>query len=379
MSLEVCDRRVLGAVRCLDATTGAPLLVPVSVTAKGISFVRNRSGYYVIFGALGYPSLQAHTTVFQEPPTTSDHESVPPLGSVPIKFQVSDPNGQYLPRGYTLSLPRDPDPENANQSNSLFQPANVLLYPTPTARTVPGWAVIRATVQEEGTNPQRLPWTLIRVVPNSSSVVGDKSLSEIINFNETNNKLYITLDGTSRELSLPELSLSRAEVVNAINNEINQSFENELPVDYVQLTPIQQLEISTDSSAQFSSIRVRANPALGFITDVPKPIARGMADWRGEALVAVPGIPVTTWETGDTEGGSPTTTAISVTLDILFDPVLNKIPDQTDFSILSDPNKGYIPNPDLLEAQWHNLPSGSISYQLASGLDRADILSVTLT
>ncbi len=373
MSLEVRDRRVLGAVRCLDATTGAPLRESVLMTAKGISFGRNRSGYYVIFGASGYPSLQAHTTVFQKPPAT------PVLGSVTVELQVSDPSGQYLPRRYTLPLPRDPAPENANQSNSLFQPAPVVLYPAPTARTAPGWAVIRATVQEEGINSQRLPWALIRVVPNSSSVVGDEPLSETINFNETNNKLYITLDGTSSELSLPEGSLSRAEIVDAINNEINQSFEDELPVDYVQLTPSQQLEISTDSSVQFSSIRVRANPALGFLTDAPQPIARGMADWRGEALVAVPGIPVTTWETGDTEDGSPTTTAISVTLDILFDPVLNKIPDQTDFSILSDPNKGYIPNPDVLETQWHNLPSGSISYQLASGLDRADILSVTLT
>ncbi len=68
---------------------------------------------------------------------------------------------------------------------------------------------------------------------------------------------------------------------------------------------------------------------------------------------------------------------ISVTLDIVFDPVLNKIPDRADFSILSDPNKGYIPNPDVLETRWHDLPSDSISYQLASGLDLADILSVT--
>ena len=374
MSLECIDRRVLGAVRCLDATTGSLLSNPMLVKAKGINFGRNRSGYYVILGAPGYPSLQAHTSVFQQPLAT------PALGSVTVELQVSDPSGQYLPRLYNLPLPRDPLPQNADRSNSLFQPADILLYPTPIAHTASGWAVIRATVREDGIKPQRLPWSLIRVVPNSSSVVSDEPLSDSIDLDETNNKLHITLDGTSRELSLPSGSRSRELVVNEINNAINQAFGGGVQLNYAELTETNQLAISTDSSAQFSSIRVRANSALGFLTDVPLAIARGMADWRGEALVAVPGIPVTTWETGETEDASPMKNEISVTLDIVFDPVLKKISDQADLSILSNPNKGYIPNPDVLETRWHDLhdlPSDSISYQLASGLDRADILSVT--
>ncbi len=371
MSLDCIDRRVLGAVRCLDATTGSSLSNPVLLKAKGINFGRNRSGYYVILGAPGYPSLQAHTRVFQQPPAT------PALGSVTVELQVSDPSGQYLPRRYKLPLPRDPLPQNADRSNSLFQPADILLYPTPIAHTAPGWAVIRATVREDGINPQRLPWSLIRVVPNSSSVVSDEPLSDSIDLDETNNKLHITLDGTSRELSLPSGSRARVQVVNDINNAINQAFGAGVQLNYAELTDTNQLAISTDSSDHFSSIRVRANLALGFLTDVPLATARGMADWRGEALVVVPGIPVTTWETGEAEDASPMKNEISVTLDIVFDPLLNKISDRADLSILSDPNKGYIPNPDVLEMRWHDLPSDSISYQLASGLDRADILSVT--
>ncbi len=90
-------------------------------------------------------------------------------------------------------------------------------------------------------------------------------------------------------------------MVNDINNAINQAFGGGVQLNYAELTETNQLAISTDSSAQFSSIRVRANSALGFLTDVPLATALGMADWRGEALVAVTGIPVTTWETGETE------------------------------------------------------------------------------
>ncbi len=69
---------------------------------------------------------------------------------------------------------------------------------------------------------------------------------------------------------------------------------------------------------------------------------------------------------------------IDVTLEIVFNPLLTTIPITSDLSVLTDPNAGYLPDPDDLEARRASLRSGSLPYKLASGRDRADTLAVTL-
>jgi hypothetical protein len=75
-------------------------------------------------------------------------------------------------------------------------------------------------------------------------------------------------------------------------------------------------------------------------------LARGMSDGRGEALVVVPGIPVTTFSTGN---GSPLATEIDVLIEAIFDAAA-----------------GAIPDPDSIEGK-NGLPTASSPQKLAAG------------
>jgi hypothetical protein len=88
-------------------------------------------------------------------------------------------------------------------------------------------------------------------------------------------------------------------------------------------------------------------------------LASGLSDRRGEALVAVPGIPVTTWEEGE---GPVLATQVEVTLKAHFDP-----------------NAADPPDPDDLEARHLGLSaSGDVNRSLASGQTLVATLAVTL-
>lgn len=86
----------------------------------------------------------------------------------------------------------------------------------------------------------------------------------------------------------------------------------------------------------------------------------GLADQRGEALVAVPGIAATNWDAA--EDGPVVSTEITVTVEALFDQ-----------------NAGAIPNPDLLNQLWESAPTGSVSLKLRSGREVVTRLPVALT
>jgi hypothetical protein len=249
VSSELLDRRVLGAVSFVDAPTGLPIAAPLQVRAEGARFVRNRRGRYVVFAA---PGLETHLEAFEAPP------ALPARGSVTLELTVSDPGGGYLPRRHTLRLPLDPDPDHAAEPDSLFRAAEVPLLPAPTARTAPGWAVIRASVTATG-SAQPLGGALIRVVRTSDAVR----------------------------------------------------------------------------------------------------LALGMSDHRGEALVAVPGIPTTTFDAGN---GPVLATDVEVTVETFFDP------DQV----------GTIPDPTALEANRAGLRSSSTPARLAAGRVLATRLEVPL-
>ena len=139
--LERIEHRVLGALRFVDAATGRERLGPLELSAvEGTArFVRSRSGLQVLWDWSG---LREHASAFTAPP------GAPPTGSVPFRFEVRDPTGEYLPRRASLDLPRNPDPDLAHDPDSLFQPATVPLYRAPAAPTGPNWAVIRATVTD---------------------------------------------------------------------------------------------------------------------------------------------------------------------------------------------------------------------------------------
>lgn len=216
MTPDLIQERVLGAIRFLDGTTLEKVQSQLAVTAANALVRPNRSAVYVIWNA--------------------------PSGGV--VFTVSDPTGVYLARKFSLVLPRDLDPAHADQPTSIFQPLDVALFPSPTAFTSPGWAVIRASVKNAATD-SGLSGALVLVTRTS--------------------------DG--------------------------------------------------------------------------KQLAAGMSDSRGESLVRVPGVPVTTFDSG-----SVTATEIDVTLQAVFDPTLTDIPD-----------------PDDLAARKNTLPSVTTPAKLASG------------
>ena len=153
LTVETLTNRVLGAIRFLDAVTMVPVTRLLSVEGTGVAFFRNRRAVYVLTHV---PGLEHHQRAFDQPPVT------PALNSLSIQIRVRDPKGEYLPRVRSIQLPRDPSPANATQSDSLFQPIDILLYPAPTAKIAPGWAVIRASVTAQATG-QPLSGALLRV------------------------------------------------------------------------------------------------------------------------------------------------------------------------------------------------------------------------
>lgn len=257
---ESVSHRILGAVRLVDAAAGTQASDSFQVAAPGLKFVRNRIGYYVIYSADRPPALRAHADSFEQPPAT------PPLASENFAGEIIPAGRLYLPRGFEIALPRDPDPANIDQPTSLFRPADVRLYPAATSSVDPGWAVIRATVHgtQAGQQPRPLGGALIRVLQ--------------------------TVNNTTTVL------------------------------------------------------------------------ARGMTDWRGriagEALVVVPGIPITISGGGN---GAVLTHEIGVTLQAIFDP-----------------NAEGLPNPDHLEDNLGTLRTSMQAAQLASGRHLAIRLTVSL-
>jgi len=262
--LERIDTRVLGALRCVDATTRGAVDGLLQVRIEGARVRRNRSGLFVITQA---DALAGHEAAFEVPP------AMPAIGSVALTASVSDPAGRYLPRIAALALPRDPSPESADAAASLFRPIEVAMYPSSSAPVGANWAVLRASVHDSG----------------SGDALGGALL----------------------------IARSGATV-----------------------------------------------------------LARGLSDWRGEALVPVPGVPVTTWSEGD--GGAVVATETAITLELVFDPAAGL---RTRADAVRD---GRVPaalprvDPDRIEAQRAALPNAQAELQIAAGRSQSVSFSLAL-
>ncbi len=151
---EYSERRILGAMRVVDAATGLPVARGCVLQGDGLRLVRNRRGDYAILDA---PQLSAHTRAFEKPPLA------PELKSVKIPVMVSDLAEGFLPRNFNLELPRSPDPDVAD---SIFEPVLIHMFPAPAARSEINWAVIRATLRQ-ASSLERLPWGVVKVLKHS--------------------------------------------------------------------------------------------------------------------------------------------------------------------------------------------------------------------
>ena len=249
---ERVEQRVLGALRCVDATTLAPLEEPLTIEGEGVRLLRNRSGLRVI---RDWPPLADHVTAFEAPPAT------PPVGSLSLELTVRDPGGRYLPRRVRTALPRDPRPERATESDSLFLPVEIPMYPSPGAPVGANWVELRVTVSEAATG-DALGGALLRVVS----------------------------DG--------------------------------------------------------------------------QVLARGLTDWRGEGLVPVAGVPVTTWST---EPDAVVVTEIPASLEAVFDPASGVRSPAAVVRAGQTPLALPLVDPEAIEAARAGLPQGTRALRLAAG------------
>ena len=154
---ERVETRVLGALRCVDAVTGTPVGRAMELRADGADILLNRSGLHIIRRV---DALAAHEASFETSP------ALPAIGSLQLTLTVSDPLGVYLPRRATLALPRDPDPANSAAPNSLFRPAELPLFPSPSAPVAVNWAVLRVSVA--ASTGESLGGALLRVLRNGN-------------------------------------------------------------------------------------------------------------------------------------------------------------------------------------------------------------------
>lgn len=251
--LERVERRVLGALRCVDATTGALMDIPLRLDAPADARIqRNLSGLFVVHE---WAPLAAHGAAFASAPAT------PLPGTHRLTLRLSDPLGGYLPRTVGMALPRDADPAHAAQDNSIFRPQEVAMYPASNARLGANWAALSVSLFATGSS-DALGGVLLRV-------------------------------------------LSGGEV-----------------------------------------------------------IARGLSDWRGEALVPVAGIPVTTWST---EPGSVVVTQIEARLEAYFDPASGLRSPLAAVQAGRAPSSLPLVDPEAIESARAGLPQASVAISLAAG------------
>ena len=257
---ERVERRILGALRCVDATTLVTIEDPLIVSAPGARVLRNRSGLYVIHD---WTRLAAHRDAFDAPP------AAPAVGSESLVLDVRDAAGRYLARRVAVALPRDPTPANLEQPGSLFRAIDVPMYPAASAKVSANWVELRATVRET-TSGDGLGGALLRVV---------------------------TATGV---------------------------------------------------------------------------LARGLSDWRGEALVPVAGVPITTWST---EPGAVVVTEIPASLECYFDAGIGTRTAAANVRAGIAPVTLPLPDPQAIENGRAALPQSIVPIVLAAG--RA--LSVTIS
>lgn len=166
---ERLDRRVLGALRFVDAASGLPIRRPLSIDGDGFRMARNRSGLYVIDRV---DALANFHDAFDPLPAT-------PLGSETIDLSVRDPASKYMPRLLSVDLPRDPDSDNPD---SLFQAIDVPMFLSPIAAVGGNWSVLWLAITQPpiapATGGDPIPGALVRVVRQEDDAILARAISD---------------------------------------------------------------------------------------------------------------------------------------------------------------------------------------------------------
>jgi hypothetical protein len=129
---EFQTRQALAALRLLDAATGRIVSDGARPIAPSLRFFRKPNGVYAVTGAEGGP---AHA------------------------ITILPAAGAYLPRRFTLQLPR---PRNPGDAESVFKPVDIELFPAPAYPLAGGAYPLRVTVRREA-DGARIGGALLRL------------------------------------------------------------------------------------------------------------------------------------------------------------------------------------------------------------------------
>ncbi|MFG6413328.1 hypothetical protein ACG02S_05390 [Roseateles sp. DC23W] len=143
--IETLDRRVFGAIEFVDDVTDARVLAPLHVEAPGLGLLRNGSGFYVI---RHFDDHEAYTRAFDGAPAD------PPRTDVAMT--VHDPAHRYLPRGFTVALPRllRKPTSTVPEADNAVTPVQVRLHPAASQHLRATWAALRLRVVVDAGGPE---------------------------------------------------------------------------------------------------------------------------------------------------------------------------------------------------------------------------------
>lgn len=144
-----------------------------------------------------------------------------------------------------------------------------------------------------------------------------------------------------------------------------------VPVD-VPLYPSPGGDLGTNWCALRVSVsrNVGGNPggdalggALLRVVSAGSVLARGLTDWRGEGLVPVAGVPVTTWSEDE---DAVVVSAIAATVEVVFDPARGTRTPQADVAAGRGPAVPPLVDPQDLEQRRATLPAAQRNVSLAA-------------
>jgi hypothetical protein len=143
-AIETDVRRIWGALRFVDAMSGHTVDSPLRVDLPGARLQRNRSGFFVVTALDDGANLSARRDY------ENAFDPIPPAPALALQGTVIDPAGRYLPRRFTLDLPRSPLAAAPGSAAPLFEAAAITLDPSSATALLPTWAALRLSVRRAG-------------------------------------------------------------------------------------------------------------------------------------------------------------------------------------------------------------------------------------
>jgi hypothetical protein len=148
---DILDRRAVALLELIDPF-GRPLLSPATVIGVGTRIFAKGAGRYVVKGA---PEFEEYISSFDVAPPT------PAVSSKKIKIEIRPSDPAISARLVELALPRNPDPAQSGNADSLFEPVRIALSPSPASPIPVTAAAARITVRKRN-DGRRVANALVR-------------------------------------------------------------------------------------------------------------------------------------------------------------------------------------------------------------------------